>query len=1327
MLNKEDYLISLFDVVEGFNNYCTLYKKKHCSSFIFSSKVLKQNERSKDTHDFKKAFSGFVSKIEFLHFHIVEKGSPYENVQSACVGRGDCKSEEPRGEMRRKEKNDRCGEQAKNGLPQNGFPQNGFPQNGLPQIGLPQNGSPPNGSPQNESAHNDTHSSSEVKQHDGGENKLDERAESGKDHDTEKTNEEDYKNISGQTNCFDIHDSDFSDTDDSPNSTDLCDENRDLILSQRNETLIRYVAGLDYALNVRRVSKELLIEEIKEFFKVHNSNVRLSEYSSFLSDETMIMLKRRTQNDDDADGGGDDNGGDGDDGGDGNNNVYDYDDGGYLNVERKYLHKCKNRTFFFSIPGNYFFIKNYDDQSRDTFSTSNYTNYERSLNGITLYTLSNNSSSINGNNCNLYTDNVRSRNDSYNKFSSPTFGMEVERQMSPNFGTMEEENKSAHGASNEFEKSSYQPNEERDNACLTPNLKSSPRNENNIKLNKSERFIPEKENHVSDSSPNSSDSYKNYDGIGKSATNKSEKHHTYEIDTVQREKNNLNSNTSDFYQSISDFYKSKENGNNSCEEGSSTCMKNSSLFLNSNETSVQTNNKSYQENEKNIISLFFDDELSSAITINNESSLSKGVDSCSRHLLHDKDIPDVDGGKFEQSDKDVPSEENHHAGVEQAVKYERDESKWLDEYCEGDYNMFRSKQIKKKKELTLGWSNGIPNGEETEKGSPEEEQKNVKTDRVTICHKGSHNGSNRDSNLTRVDQNCCDHTYNAINLRIIYETNKSELNSKGEIHFFPGQLILNKYKVVKILSKTKFSTTLKCLNVLYRKGKGGGDVHRVDNCTQSYPRKCSVGHTSHSLVFNNSTILEDSTGERTARKKLQEGQEKCISNNESPFGAKTERDKNYKYVCLKVMKNGKSFLDQGLFELIVLNMLSNESSDSQKNENGNTHTNKNIIQLYDYFYFKEHLIIVTEYMQSDLYNYFIKKGKIGTLGQLQILAKNLLEGLAFIHSKNLIHCDLKPENIMINMKRGKKKLKGVDKGERLEKGFDSGLVTLGSTHRSNPSAHNDVFVSEKEKFCFAASLKDKPSSSGSSYSSSTNKAVAKTHIFSSEKFGKIKIIDFNSSIYESDKLEMYIQTRSYRSPEVLLQQNYDKKIDIWSLGCILFEFLTKKILFDHQNIYRFIYSIASYIGPFPFYMIKGCRIPYLFTKHGLIILRKMSVDKSYGNSVKEEPLDEVDDEPVLFNSKDFFRLNKKESHTNDLLKGTHANQGSQNASKGRKEFYYDVCYPSDNLLKRNFQIEDTLFLDFLLSLLQIDPCKRPTSDEALKHPWLKPNIYHDGL
>ena len=50
----------------------------------------------------------------------------------------------------------------------------------------------------------------------------------------------------------------------------------------------------------------------------------------------------------------------------------------------------------------------------------------------------------------------------------------------------------------------------------------------------------------------------------------------------------------------------------------------------------------------------------------------------------------------------------------------------------------------------------------------------------------------------------------------------------------------------------------------------------------------------------------------------------------------------------------------------------------------------------------------------------------------------------------------------------------------------------------------------------------------------------------------IKVIDVGSSIFFHDKqFSSYIQTRSYRAPEVVLGVGYDEKIDIWSVGCIL--------------------------------------------------------------------------------------------------------------------------------------------------------------------------------
>ena len=45
----------------------------------------------------------------------------------------------------------------------------------------------------------------------------------------------------------------------------------------------------------------------------------------------------------------------------------------------------------------------------------------------------------------------------------------------------------------------------------------------------------------------------------------------------------------------------------------------------------------------------------------------------------------------------------------------------------------------------------------------------------------------------------------------------------------------------------------------------------------------------------------------------------------------------------------------------------------------------------------------------------------------------------------------------------------------------------------------------------------------------------------------------------------YIQSRFYRSPEVLLGIPYDLAIDMWSLGCILVEMHTGEPLFSGKD------------------------------------------------------------------------------------------------------------------------------------------------------------------
>ena len=58
------------------------------------------------------------------------------------------------------------------------------------------------------------------------------------------------------------------------------------------------------------------------------------------------------------------------------------------------------------------------------------------------------------------------------------------------------------------------------------------------------------------------------------------------------------------------------------------------------------------------------------------------------------------------------------------------------------------------------------------------------------------------------------------------------------------------------------------------------------------------------------------------------------------------------------------------------------------------------------------------------------------------------------------------------------------------------------------------------------------------------------------------MIDFGSSCFTTDQLSSYVQSRSYRAPEVILGLSYGQKVDVWSLGCILAELLSGYVLFQ---------------------------------------------------------------------------------------------------------------------------------------------------------------------
>lgn len=100
---------------------------------------------------------------------------------------------------------------------------------------------------------------------------------------------------------------------------------------------------------------------------------------------------------------------------------------------------------------------------------------------------------------------------------------------------------------------------------------------------------------------------------------------------------------------------------------------------------------------------------------------------------------------------------------------------------------------------------------------------------------------------------------------------------------------------------------------------------------------------------------------------------------------------------------------------------------------------------------------------------------------------------------------------------------------------------------------------------------------------------------------EVKIIDFGSSCYIHDHLSSYVQSRSYRAPEVIIGCKYDYKIDMWSLGCILSELFTGSVLFQNETVQGLLARVIGIIGAFPEWMLEeGKLVNKFFTKEKLL-------------------------------------------------------------------------------------------------------------------------------
>jgi len=118
---------------------------------------------------------------------------------------------------------------------------------------------------------------------------------------------------------------------------------------------------------------------------------------------------------------------------------------------------------------------------------------------------------------------------------------------------------------------------------------------------------------------------------------------------------------------------------------------------------------------------------------------------------------------------------------------------------------------------------------------------------------------------------------------------------------------------------------------------------------------------------------------------------------------------NRRPVSLKVVHNAKDSLDMGLVEIRMLTMISaNDSQDAH-----------HLLRVLDFFYVREHLVIVTELLNCSLYDHYMHLESLGerqcyyNASTFAALSAQMLDAIAFLHTLGITHCDVKPTNICI--------------------------------------------------------------------------------------------------------------------------------------------------------------------------------------------------------------------------------------------------------------------------------------------------------------------------
>ena len=292
-------------------------------------------------------------------------------------------------------------------------------------------------------------------------------------------------------------------------------------------------------------------------------------------------------------------------------------------------------------------------------------------------------------------------------------------------------------------------------------------------------------------------------------------------------------------------------------------------------------------------------------------------------------------------------------------------------------------------------------------------------------------------------------------------------------------------------------------------------------------------------------------------------------------------------VAIKILRNNETMYKAGKKELDIL----------QRLMDNDPHNRKHIIRLLRHFDHRGHLCLVFESLAMNLREVLKKFGKnVGlSISAVRIYAQQLFLALSLLKKCEIMHADIKPDNILVN-----------------------------------------------------------------------------------ESKNVLKLCDLGSASDTSEnEITPYLVSRFYRAPEIILGMPYDTALDMWSIGCSLYEIFTGKFLFSGKTNNQMLKMMMDLKGPFSKKMIRK----------GEFYLNHFDEDCNF-LSVEVEKV----------TKKDVIRKIQISKPTKDL--------------KSRLMPYTADMAPAD-------VIQVNHFINLLDRCLHLNPEHRITPLEALAHPFIK--------